>query len=75
VKEFEQVTRARRRASARQFPGDAGLPPIRQFDRHVGLARPFAGALDDPGTPTTNAPPGSRRFLASGPALVLGPAG
>ena len=31
----------------RQFTGDAGLLPIRQFDEQVGLTRAFADALDD----------------------------
>jgi len=34
-----------------QRSGDAGLPPIRQFDERVGLTRAFADALDDPRDP------------------------
>jgi hypothetical protein len=33
--------------SAGQLPGDAGLLPVRQFDRRLGLTRAFADALDD----------------------------
>src|SRR5262245_16778338 len=31
--------------------GHAGLLPIRQFDRRIGLTQAFSGALDDPRDP------------------------
>jgi hypothetical protein len=31
-----------------QLSGDAGLLPVRPFDKHFGLTRAFAEALDDP---------------------------
>jgi hypothetical protein len=34
-----------------QLSGDAGLLPIRQFDRYIGLTQAFAEALDDPRDP------------------------
>src|SRR5438128_938007 len=37
--------------SSGQLSSDAGLPPIRQFDEHLGLTRAFANALDDPRDP------------------------
>jgi len=38
--------------SSGQLFSDAGLLPIRQFDDRIGPTRAFAGALDDPATPT-----------------------
>jgi hypothetical protein len=46
--------------SSGQLSSDAGLFPVREFDRHVALARPCAGALDEPGTPTTDSEAGVR---------------
>ena len=34
--------------SAGQLTSDAGLLPIRQFDKHIGLTEQFAQALCDP---------------------------
>src|SRR5262249_48452179 len=34
-----------------QLSSDAGLLPVRQFDRQIGLTRAFAEALDDPRDP------------------------
>ena len=34
-----------------QLSGDAGLPPIRQFDQYIGLTQASAEALDDPRDP------------------------
>lgn len=36
------------RAIVRSAPSDAGLLPVRQLDRHIGLTRSFADALDGP---------------------------
>src|SRR5215471_5725513 len=37
--------------SSGQLSSDAGLLPIRQFDRRIGLTQAFADALDDPRDP------------------------
>jgi hypothetical protein len=34
--------------SPEQLSGEAGLLPVRQFDRHIGLTRAFAEAIEDP---------------------------
>jgi hypothetical protein len=37
--------------SSGQLSSDAGLLPVRQFDKHLGFTRAFADALDDPRDP------------------------
>ena len=37
--------------AAGQLSGDAGLLPVRQFDKCIGLTRAFTDALDDPRVP------------------------
>jgi hypothetical protein len=40
-----------------QLSGDAGLLPLRPFDRRIGLTRAFADALDDPRDSDLRCPP------------------